>query len=142
MRRCYYLRCQIVLWKKHLCPFLLEQLGYALLVFYSIFSQKIKKLFKLESVGSLLSASLLGIVALGCSAGSRLWVSRHPAHRSCWEELSGPVKWLCSESGGCWQAGSRLQLLRSWAPRHRSKLALPLSPGLSLLAAKLQGLAS
>lgn len=31
LRRYYYLRCQTALWKKHLCPFLMEQLGYALL---------------------------------------------------------------------------------------------------------------
>lgn len=63
---------------------------------YFILSQKIK-LLKLESEGSLLPASLLGIVALGCSAGSRLWVSSHQMHgRSCQALLNG-----CAVNQGC-----------------------------------------
>lgn len=63
---------------------------------YSVLSQKIK-LLKLESEGSLLPASLLGIVALGCSAASRLWVSSHQMHGRSGQALLNS----CAVNRGC-----------------------------------------
>lgn len=101
-----------------------------------------KKAFAVRECGKLIFCLTSGNRSPGLQCGFKAAGEQTPNTQVPLGGAVRPCEMAPQRVGGCWQAGSRPQLLRSWAPRCRRKLALPLSPELSLLAAKLQGLAS